>query len=328
LSRVWALSDGWQISTHDMRQLHPPAVHRKRRLAPAIVSSCSRILAISFFLLGLAQRARAATMSSLLSDAQTEVEEDKLSEEVNDPTAMLTQVRLFDFYTPENFRSQAQTNVALIQPIIPVARLSLLPIEQIIRPTIKLSTTATGPGSQTVTGLSDIQLYDLFQSQWPHLERWKLRWAIGTTAVFPTATDRRNGAGAWQLGPAAALSFAGVPNLWVGVLAQNPISFAYTRKDATPQDAMLFQPGFSYRLWRGWYVKSTDSIWTINWRHKTPTTIPVSFGVGKISQLDGQMIDTWVSGERMAYEQSTTVTPMWTVRFGLNFIFPEFVLGQ
>ena len=266
-------------------------------------------------------------MSAPLNVAQTESEEDKLSEEVNDPTAMLTQVRLFEFYTPENFRSTAQTNVALIQPIIPVARLSLLPVEQIIRPTIKLSTTAFA-GGHTVTGLSDIQLYDLFQSQWPHLDRWNLRWAIGPTFVFPTATDRRNGAGAWQMGPAAALAFAGVPNLWVGVLIQNPISFAYTRTDATPQNAMLFQPGFSYRLGLGWYVKSTDSVWTINWHHRTPTTIPVSLGVGKIWQLDGQMIDTWVSGERMAYEQSNAVTPMWTVRFGLNFIFPEFVLGQ
>ena len=311
-----------------MHQVRTPAVHRNRRLTAAIVRCCFRILAVSVFLVGLADRARAAPMSSLLNAAQTESEEDKLSEEVNDPTAMLTQVRLFEFYTPENFRSTAQTNVALIQPIIPIARLSLLPVEQIIRLTVKLSTTATSPGDHTVTGLSDIQLYDLFQSQWPHLERWNLRWAIGTTFVFPTATDRKNGAGAWQMGPAAALAFAGVPNLWVGVLAQNPISFAYSRTDATPQNAMLFQPGFSYRLGQGWYVKSTDSVWTINWRHKTPTTIPVSLGVGKIWQLDGQMIDTWVSGERMAYEQSTAVTPMWTVRFGLNFIFPEFVLGQ
>ena len=311
-----------------MRQVRTPAVHRKRRLTAAIVRCCFRILAVSAFLVGLAHRARAAPMSSLLNATQTESEEDKLSEEVNDPTAMLTQVRLFEFYTPENFRTSAQTNVALIQPIVPVARLSLLPVEQIIRLTVKLSTTATSPGGHTVTGLSDIQLYDLFQSQWPHLDRWNLRWAIGTTFVFPTATDRKNGASAWQMGPAAALAFAGVPNLWVGVLTQNPISFAYSRTDATPQNAMLFQPGFSYRLGQGWYVKSTDSIWTINWRHKTPTTIPVSLGVGKIWQLDGQMIDTWVSGERMAYEQSTAVTPMWTVRFGLNFIFPEFVLGQ
>jgi len=310
-----------------MRRFRTPS-RRKRRLAVTIVHSCSRILAVSVFFVGLAQKARTAPMSSLLNDTQTESEEDTLSEEVNDPTAMLTQVRLFEFYTPENFRSSAQTNVALIQPIIPVARLSLLPVEQIIRLTIKLSTSATGPGDHTVTGSSDIQLYDLFQSQWPHLERWNLRSAVGTTFFFPTATDRKNGAGAWQIGPAAAIAFAGVPNLWIGILAQNPISVAYTRSDATPQNAMLFQPGFSYRLGQGWYVKSTDSVWTINWRHGTPTTIPVSLGMGKIWQLDRQMIDTWVSGERMAYEQSTAVTPMWTVRFGLNFLFPEFVLGQ
>jgi hypothetical protein len=305
-----------------------PTVYKKRTLAGAVGRCFLETLVIVVLVVALVQKGRAASGFSPLNDPQIELEENKLSEEVNDPTAMLTQFRFFDFYTPENFRSAAQTNIALIQPIIPVARLSFLPIEQIIRPTVKLTTTATGPSGQTITGLSDVQLYDLFQSQWPHLERWKLRWAAGATFVFPTGTDRRNGAGAWQIGPSGALAFAGVPNLWVGILAQNPISFAYTRSDATPQDAMLFQPGFSYRLGHGWYVKSTDSVWTINWRHKTPTTIPVSFGMGKIWQLDGQMIDTWVSGERMVYQQSNAVTPMWTVRFGLNFIFPEFILGQ
>jgi hypothetical protein len=221
-----------------MRQLATSAVHQRRSVAAGIARCRLGILVVSVLLAALVQIGRAAAMSSQLNDAQTELEEDKLSEEVNDPTAMLTQIRLFEFYTPENFRSQAQTNVGLIQPIIPVARLSLLPVEQIIRPTVKLSTTATGPGAHTITGLSDIQLYDLFQSQWPHLERWKLRWAIGTTFVFPTATDRKNGSGAWQIGPAAALAFAGVPNLWVGILVQNPISVAYTRSDAIPQNAI------------------------------------------------------------------------------------------
>jgi len=311
-----------------MREDPTAAEQKKRHYAGAVAHGCFRIVVISVFIVAHVQMGKAAPMASRSNQAQTESEEDELSEEVNDPTAMLTQVRLFEFYTPENFRSTAQTNVVLIQPIIPVARLSLFPVEQILRPTIKLSTTATSPGGHTVTGLSDIQLYDLFQSQWPHLDRWKVRWAVGTTWVFPTATDRQNGPGAWQMGPSAALAFAGVPNLWVGILAQNPISFAYTRSDATPQNVMLFQPGLSYRLGQGWYVKSTDSVWTINWRHNTPTTIPVSLGLGKIWQLDGQMIDTWVSGERMAYEESTAVAPIWTVRFGLNFIFPEFVLGQ
>lgn len=257
-----------------------------------------------------------------------EVEENDLAEEVNDPTAMLAQVRFLEFYTPGNFQTSAQTNNALLQPIIPVARLSFLPVQQIIRLTLKLSTAATGPGSRSVTKLADTQLYDLFQSQWPNLDRIKVRWAIGTTWVFPTASDPRAGANAWQVGPAAAGAFAGVPNLWLGFLLQDPISFAYTNPGAKPQSAMLFQPGFSYRLGAGWYVKSTDSIWTINWRHQTPTTIPISLGFGKVWNFKGQMLDTWTSGEWMAYRQFAGITPMYTVRFGLNFVFPEFVLGR
>jgi len=266
--------------------------------------------------------------SSAANNSALEVEEDQLAEEVVDPTAMLTQVRFFDFYTPGNFQTSAQTNVFLLQPIIPIARLSYLPVEQIIRPSFKLSTVATGPSSHPITGFADIQLYHLIQSQWPHLERWHVRWAIGTTYVFPTASDRRVGAGSWQAGPAAALAFAGVPNLWIGLLAQNPISFAYTRPGAKPQNTMLFQPGASYRLGNGWYVKSTDSIWTVNWRHNTPTMIPISLGFGKVWNLKGQMLDTWTSGEWMTYRQFAGITPMYTVRFGLNFVFPEFVLGR
>jgi hypothetical protein len=269
-----------------------------------------------------------AASSNPGSPLSVEDEENEISEEVVDPTAMLTQIRFLDFYTPGNFQTSAQTNAALIQPIIPVARLSLLPVEQIIRPTFKLSTVATGPGSHPITALADTQLYDLFQSQWPHLERWNLRWAVGTTFVFPTASDDRAGASAWQAGPAAALAFAGVPKLWLGLLVQNPISFAYTRPGAKPQSTLLFQPGVSYRFGKGWYLKSTDSVWNVNWHHNTPTTIPVSLGLGKVSIGAGQTLDTWVSGEWMAYRQFSGITPMYTVRFGINFVFPEFVLGR
>ena len=288
-----------------------------------IVTLCTCTFLLTFVRVSSAQGPFLATRSLRL-----EAEEDELSEEVNDPTAMLTQVRFLDFYTPGNFGTSAQTNAAVFQPIIPVARLSFLPVEQIIRPTIKLSTLATGPGSHTVTALADSQVYDLFQSQWPHLERFHFRWAIGTTLIFPTASDRRAGANAWQAGPAAAAAFAGVRNLWLGFLFQDPISFAYTTPAEEPQSTMLFQPGFSYRLGHGWYLKSTDSVWTVNWRHHTPTTIPVSLGFGRVWNFKGQMLDTWTSGEWMAYRQFAPITPMYTVRFGLNFVFPEFVLGR
>jgi hypothetical protein len=251
-----------------------------------------------------------------------------LEERVVDPTAALTQVRFLDFYTPGNYETSAQTNDFLIQPVIPVARLPFFPWEQLIRPTFKVSTVATGPSSHPISAIGDIQLYHLVQSQWPHLERWKLRWAIGTTWVFPTATDRRAGFNSWQVGPAAAGAFGGIPNLWVGFLMQNPISFAYVRSGAQRRDVMLFQPGLSYRLGRGWYIKSTDSVWNINWPHGTATTIPISVGFGRVWTLRGQTFDTWTSGEWMAYRQNAGITPMYTVRFGFNFVFPEFVLGR
>lgn len=257
-----------------------------------------------------------------------EAQEDKIAEEVVDPTALLAQVRFLDFYTPGNFHTSAQTNSALIQPIIPVARLSLLPFDQLIRLTFKVSTFATGPSGHPNTALADTQMYDLFQSQWPNLKRWNLRWAVGFMFIFPTAADRRAGQNAWQAGPAAALAFARIPNLWLGLLFQNPISFAYTRSDASRQSTMFFQPGFSYRLGHGWYVKSTDSVWNVHWRRGTPTTIPVSLGIGKIWMIHGQTLDTWTSGEWMAYRQDAGISPMYTVRFGLNFVFPEFVFGH
>jgi hypothetical protein len=268
------------------------------------------------------------TPCATASNSSVQAEEDKIAEEVVDPTALLAQVRFLDFYSPGNFHTSAQTNAALIQPIIPIARLSLMPFEQLIRLTFRVNTFATGPNSHPNTALADTQMYHLFQSQWPNLKRWNLRWAVGYMLIFPTAADHRAGQNAWQAGPAAALAFAGIPNLWAGFLFQNPISFEYTRPSAHPQNTMFFQPGLSYRLGHGWYVKSTDSVWNVHWRHGTPTTIPVSLGIGKIWILHGQMLDTWTSGEWMAYRQDAGISPMYTVRFGLNFVFPSFVLGH
>jgi hypothetical protein len=72
-------------------------------------------------------RTSAEGQSYAANKSSLEAEEDEPAEEVNDPTAMLTQVRFLDFYTPENFQTSAQTNNALLQPIIPVARLSFFP---------------------------------------------------------------------------------------------------------------------------------------------------------------------------------------------------------
>jgi hypothetical protein len=86
---------------------------------------------------------------------------------------------------------------------------------------------------------------------------------------------------------------------------------------------MKFQPLISYALGRGWYVKSSDATWTVNWRHNTSTTLPISFGFGRVWKLAGPEVDTWVSGQWTAYRQFASITPKYTLRFGVTLLFPN-----
>jgi hypothetical protein len=250
-------------------------------------------------------------------------EEDRLATQVEDPTAILTQLKLQDLYTPRNFQTTANTNTVQIRPVIPVDAFSLLPLKQLIRPTFKIQTLATSSGGSTITEFGDIELFDLILSNWPNPQKTGFGWGIGPTFVFPTGRVRQAGQHAWEVGPAAAASYRGIPQLMVGFLFQNPISFAYTNSSATPQSQLEFQPLVSYTLGRGWYVKSADSTWTVNLRHGTSTTIPLSFGLGRVWKLPGPELDTWFSYEWTAYRQYTSISPMYTLRFGLTLLFPR-----
>jgi hypothetical protein len=279
---------------------------------------------IAFALLMAVSSARGQSLAA--NSANSESEEDLLAREVDDPTAILTQLKLQDLYTPRNFQTTAQTNTVQLRPVIPVDSFALFPFKQLIRPTFEVQTVATSRGSSTITEFADMQLFDLFVSNWPNPKETGFGWGIGPTFVFPTGRVSQAGKHAWQVGPAAAAAYRGIPHLMVGFLFQNPISFAYTNSSATPQSQMQFQPLISYTLGRGWYVKSADSTWTVNWRHGSSTTIPISLGCGRVWKFEGPELNTWVSGEWTAYRQYTNITPMYTVRFGVTLLFPHFQL--
>lgn len=264
-----------------------------------------------------------------LDPAWAESEEDHLAREVDDPTAILFQLQFQDLYTPRNFQTSAQTNTIQLRPIVPVEAFSLFPFQQIIRPTFKVQQLATSSSSSTITEFTDMELFDLFLSNWPDPKQTGFGWGIGPTFVFPTGRVASAGKHAWEVGPAAAAKYLGVPHLMVGFLFQNPISFAYTNSSATPQSQFEFQPLVSYTLGQGWYVKSSDSTWTVNWRHGSSTRIPISLGFGRVWKFERLEFNGWVSGEWTAYRQYTKVTdvtPMYTVRFGFTLLFPDFEL--
>ncbi len=298
-----------------------------RMVGPLLKRSPMTVRTLPLIALALLLAVGSARGQSLATNpANSESEEDLLAREVDDPTAILTQLKLQDLYTPRNFQTTAQTNTVQVRPVIPVESFSLFPFKQIIRPTFFVQTLATSRGSSTVTEFADMQLFDLFLSNWPNPKETGFGWGIGPTFVFPTGRDPVAGKHSWQAGPAAAAVYRGIPHLMVGFLFQEPISFAYTNSSATTQSEMKFQPLISYTLGRGWYVKSADSTWTVKWRHGSSTTIPVSLGCGRVWKFEGPELNTWVSGEWTAYRQYTNITPMYTVRFGVTLLFPHFQL--
>lgn len=278
-------------------------------------------------------RIAAISLAVALAMAATAVGEDeatqrtraaKLAEEFSDPLTTLPQMFLQDAYTPSNFGSEAETNRVIARVIVPrIPKFSLLPFVQLVRPSFSLVTVPTGRGSETRTEFGDMQLFDLGVIPWPDRESGLLM-AAGPTFVFPTATHRLAGQGAWQVGPAFAAIYKGIPGLLLGGLIQNPISFAYTSSSRAPVSALLVQPIVLAYLGRGFYAKSADATWAMSWRSGTATTLPLSFGLGYVMLREGwPPMNLFVSGEWMAYRQFAPVAPQTTVRFGLTVAFPQ-----
>jgi hypothetical protein len=276
-------------------------------------------------LVGLcALRALSCWAQDSTPESQYEATE-SLSEQVNDPTATLTQFQFQDQYSPAQYGTNAQPNTLFARAVIAIRPHGIMPFEQIVRPTINLAVTKPdGKGTATSTGFGDTQIFDLLLSPWPDPVATRFRWGIGPYFVLPTASTRQSGQGAWQSGPAAAFEYRDIPGLQIGGLMQQATSFAYTSEDRTPVTSITFQPLLSYQLGSGWYLESNKATWTFNLRHNTSTEIPLSFGIGRVWQLPViPSINSSVTGEWMVYRQFAPQTQQFTLKFQVTFLFPK-----
>jgi hypothetical protein len=249
--------------------------------------------------------------------------EEKLITEFTDPLTTLPQISLRDAYSPANFGTHIQTNQVILRPIIPrLPAYSLLPFVQLIRPTFALVTVPSARGGSR-TEFGDMELFDLGVLPWPSRETGLLI-GVGPTLVFPAATSRSAGQGAWQAGPAFGAVYKGIPWLVVGFIFQNPISFAYTSPVRPPQSTIEFQPVMALHLWEGWYLRSAEATWVSGWRHHSPTELPLSLGIGDVLVRPGLLpLNFFVTGQWMAYRQFAPIAPQTTVNFGVTIGFPQ-----
>ena len=244
---------------------------------------------------------------------------ESLSEEVNDPTATLQ-----EFFTPSEYGTNAQPNTLQVRFILAILPHGLLPLAQIVRPTFSLMTIPQNKGASTRTEFGDLHLLDLFVMPRSMTEGIDFRWAIGPYFIFPTATSKSAGRGAWRAGPAAAFRYRPIAGLQISGLIQQATSFAYTSSDRTPVISLTFQPMISYQLGHDWYVRSSDATWTFNLRRGTSTTIPLSGGLGKVWSLSsGVAINGSVAGEWMVYRQFAPQTEQFTLKFQMTLLFPS-----
>jgi hypothetical protein len=248
----------------------------------------------------------------------------EVAAEFSDPLTTLPQVFLTNAYSPENYGTEAESNRLTLRVIVPrVPSSSLLPFVQLIRPSIHVVTAPTGAGEATRTSFGDMQLLDIAYIPWPGRESG-LFMGVGPTLVFPTATHREAGQGAWQAGPAFAAVYKGIPGLVLAALVQNPIGFAYTSKSRDSVNTLLFQPIVLAYLGKGFYLKSGDATWSHGWSNGQASLLPVSFGIGHVTVREGwPPLNVFASGEYMAWRDDAPVAPEWTARVGFTVAFPQ-----
>jgi hypothetical protein len=267
-------------------------------------------------------------MAATFAEAQTAPtvlqKEEQLERDFTDPLTTLPQVIIRDSYNPANYGTAVETNQALIRPLIPrIPPNSILPFPQLIRPTFSLVTVPSARGG-TRTEFGDLPIFDIAALPWPDRKKTGLLIGVGPMFVFPTATSRSAGQGAWQAGPALGAIYSGIPGVLIGFIAQNPIGFAYTSPDRPPQNTFQLQPVVAVHLWGKWYFRSAEANWTMGWHRRSPTTLPLSAGIGRTFVRPGlPPMSFFVTGQWMVYRQFAPVAPQTTINFGLTLAFPQ-----
>ncbi len=230
----------------------------------------------------------------------------------NNPTAPLVQVQIQDWYNTRLSGIDGESNLLLVRPVLPFGAIGDLPTS-IARPAVPIITTPDGH-----TALGDLSGLDLFFV----VDKPTLRFGIGPSVVLPTATYRRAGQGLWQAGPAFAVVYTGQPGLLMGLLVQNPISFAGP-SDRGHASTLSAQPILVKNLPDKWFVRF-DPIVSVDWAHHGATTIPLNLGVGRVFKLGDQLVNAYIQPEwTVQRPREAPQTPRFTLRFAFHLLYPK-----
>ncbi|WP_087725754.1 hypothetical protein [Pandoraea sp. PE-S2T-3] len=246
-------------------------------------------------------------LCSPLAGAQTSAEDANKS---NNPLNLAPSFNVQNFYTPSIFGTGGHTNDFLLRPTIPLGPNGLVPVPQILRATIPISTRPDPNGGYN-TGLGDINLFDILLLN----AGSSTEIGVGPLVTMPTATDKTLGTGKWQAGLAAVAINADKQRL-LGALIQWQHSFA-GQSDRPTVQSLTAQPVVIWNLPEGWYLRSTAT-WTFDLQHGT-YYIPVGFGAGKAWKAGKTILNAFIEPQYSVAHSGNV--PKWQIFAGLNMTF-------
>jgi len=233
-----------------------------------------------------------------------------LVKQANAPISSILQVRFQDSYVPKFTGVSGQGNTFSIALTMPLPEFRLLPVPQLSLFTLPAAVTVPSG----LTGVGDLRFLDIAVMDAGH----QILWGVGPTFVFPTASQRTTGQGKWQVGPAAAVAYP--PARWlVGVLAQNPISFAGEATRANV-NTLLLQPFLTYQFDHGWFLRSQPQL-VFNWK-TGKQVLPLDLGAGRVFSLAGQQLNCFVEGFWNVTHDGPG--PSYGITVGVSLLYPGF----
>ena len=253
----------------------------------------------------------------------------EIANEANNPAAPVTLIQFRNILLPNANApgvlpgvsgASGLVNSLQMQPVIPIGPFKSFPVVQLIKLTMPLMVTlpsggAAFPEQFGVTGVGDLQLFDLFTFK----QSWG-RWGFGPALVFPTASANSIGAGKYQAGPSVALIYTGIKNLTAGAIVQNPISYAGSPNRPNVNN-MIITPTFTFNLKDGWFAGMADYNWSFNWENGGAATIPLGIQFGKVLRIGKQPVSLSAEVGGVAARPANTPNPGWLFGFELTPIF-------
>jgi hypothetical protein len=237
------------------------------------------------------------------------------------PIANLVQFQMQNQYSPSSHNADGYSNVAIVQPVVPIK----LPWEKVplvvTRTTLPYVTTPkpdSGVGRHT--GFGDIVAQGYFL---PKLKTKGVSVGLGYNLTIPSAGDNDFvGSGKWSLGPAAIYLNQQTPNWQWGLLSYSSFSFADANSDRSYVSNISIQPVLNYHFGKGWYVSPPDVPQTYNFRTDL-WTLAIGARLGKVMKFGKQPVNLFGQVYYNPIDYNNQVAPEWTFKVNLTFLFPK-----